>query len=287
MNATIKFIFLSHIAVYSLAVSAQRGLEGIVVEHYYVSDKNDASDEQSGMTLKEGSTTYRIYVDLAPDYVMQVVYGSPLNPLKIETTTTFFNHQDRGNAMGTDISVNRLTENTLALDSWITIGAACGTHHGVLKEEDTDGSLIGGSKNDGGSAKVKGGLLINNTEQTKIPLSDADGMMLMKPERIVPFGLLFDEFKFTTESNALITDNGAWSVPGGVKGPTSSNRVLIAQLTTDGELTFELNLQIRNSQNGNVERWVAKNPAWDEYTNPSLTRVRPAVKQTVKSQKVN
>jgi hypothetical protein len=275
MSTFVNKLILCFMLFSALGLSAQRGFEGIIVEEYYVSDKNDATDEKSGMVLPEGSTTYRIYADLAPEWVMQVVYGSPLNPLHIETTTTFFNHHDRGNAMGTDISVNRLPENTVALDSWITIGTACSTHHGVLKEEDTDGSIIGGDKNDGGSAAVKGGLLKNNAKSAGIPLTEADGMIPMKPERIVPYGLDFDELRFTKEANALSTDNGAWSVPGGVKGPTDSNRVLIAQLTTNGSLTFELNIQIRNIESGNTERWVAKNPAWDEFTHPSLTRTLP------------
>jgi hypothetical protein len=37
------------------------------------------------------------------------------------------------------------------------------------------------------------------------------------------------------------------AVLAGVAGPTSSNKVLIGQFTTDGVFTFALNIQIKNT----------------------------------------
>ncbi len=59
------------------------------------------------------------------------------------------------------------------------------------------------------------------------------------------------------------TSNGSWACLGGAEGPTASNRVLIAQMTTDGIFSFELNIQI-GTPGGGVEQYVAKNPIGDQ-----------------------
>jgi len=43
-----------------------------------------------------------------------------------------------------------------------------------------------------------------------------------------------------------------------VEGPTESNKILIAQLTTDGKLSFEINLQIA-TPSGDPIKFVARN----------------------------
>jgi hypothetical protein len=45
---------------------------------------------------------------------------------------------------------------------------------------------------------------------------------------------------------------------------------LIAQITTDGDFSFELNIQI-GTPYGGVENYVAKNPVGNEIMLPSLT----------------
>ena len=66
----------------------------------------------------------------------------------------------------------------------------------------------------------------------------------------------------STASN-FTTNDGAWAALGGVKGPTPENRVLIAQLTTNGKLSFGLNVQIGTPTGGFVQ-FVAKNPEGSE-----------------------
>ena len=70
---------------------AVHGLEGIVVERYYCSDKNDSvvTDKYSSDkgTLPVGSITYRIYADMLPGYKFQAAFGIPGHPLKISTST--------------------------------------------------------------------------------------------------------------------------------------------------------------------------------------------------------
>jgi hypothetical protein len=49
----------------------------------------------------------------------------------------------------------------------------------------------------------------------------------------------------------------------GIQGPTAKNRVLIAQLTTDGKLSFSINLQLI-SPFGTIDQYVANNPVGKE-----------------------
>jgi hypothetical protein len=56
------------------------------------------------------------------------------------------------------------------------------------------------------------------------------------------------------------TYNGSWACLNGATGYDSiSNKVLIAQLTTDGTFKFKLNIQI-GTPNGGTEQYVAENP---------------------------
>ena len=72
----------------SFAGHGQSGLEDVIIETYYVSDANDRTDQLGG-NLAEGSVTYRIYVDLAPNWKLQTVFGSSAHELFIATTTEF------------------------------------------------------------------------------------------------------------------------------------------------------------------------------------------------------
>jgi len=159
-----------------IGVSAQ-GLEDIIVETYYVSDANDATDTDGG-SLAEGSVTYRVFVNMLPGFELQAIYGNANHELFLETTTEFFNNEDRGEETGDVINDTRLDENTVALDSWLTLGAASDEHIGVPKALDTDGSIVGGDNNDGGSDGVAGGLLSNADVAAGMPLTTADGLIL-------------------------------------------------------------------------------------------------------------
>ena len=49
--------------LFFLSFSLQAQIEKIIVENYYISDANDATDTTGGQ-LQAGSKTYRIYIDL-------------------------------------------------------------------------------------------------------------------------------------------------------------------------------------------------------------------------------
>lgn len=218
-------------------------LEDILVETYYVCDANDAGDTDGGPDLVAGAVVYRIYADLKPGYSIQTIYGSGDHPLSISTSTVFWNNTDRGEATGDLIPANRLDENTVAIDSWLTVGAASDTHWGVLKDEDTDGSIVGGSNNDGGSNAVPGGLLVNNDPNAGLALTTADGLLAGTVPSVTAIGLDLSAFEDQPQGS-FTTSNGGWSVLGGTVGPTNENKVLLAQITTDGTFSFELNMRV-------------------------------------------
>ena len=167
----ILFVFLFHCLLFLNDIQAQ--IENVIVETYYISDSNDATDTTGGF-LEEGSITYRIYVDLLPNTRLRKIYGDSLHALKFSSTENFFNNKVDGESFGKDFSKNRLGENTVALDTWLTLGQVTRigskTYFGVMKTIDDDGSFIGGINNDGGSAGIAGGLLINNSSAMGLPL---------------------------------------------------------------------------------------------------------------------
>jgi hypothetical protein len=256
-------LFLSSL-FFSTPINAQ--LEKVIVETYYISDAKDSTNTIGGK-LEAGSTTYRIYVDMKAGSKLSKIYGDVNHPIKIKSTTPFFNNSDRGVSFGKDMIVNRLTENTVALDTWLTVGqctkSSSNTYFGVLKTEDNNGSIIGGSNNDGGSAVIAGGLLVNADPNAGIPLTTADGMdtLVNLPLNWGNNGILTAGVDYTIfgseQINTQFVSYFAELSNSGVMGVDPlTNQVLIAQLTTKGTLSFELNLVITTANN-KIIKYVA------------------------------
>lgn len=229
---------------------AQNDIEGVDVEIYYISDSNDETDTDGGF-LEEGSTTYRVFVDLAPDAAISALYADPSHKFRMASTAVIFNNEDRGEALGFSIPGNRLNDNTVALDSWITIGGASDDHVGITKDSDTDGSIVGGANNDGGSQGIAGGLLVNADANAGQALTASDG--LIADASAVPLNFFAGGTDPDTSSVLLDMNvdtlfesfNMNWSAPQGVKGiDTVVNRVLVAQITTKGDLMFNMNVRV-------------------------------------------
>ncbi|MEY3843725.1 MAG: Secretion system C-terminal sorting domain [Bacteroidota bacterium] len=241
-------------------------LEKVIVEKYYVSDLNDATDTLGG-GLPVGSTTYRIYVDLAPGSVLKKIYGDANHLFSIQSTAPFFNHESDGQTFAKDFVKNRYLEGVVALDTWLTLGQttktqAGKTYVGVLKNQDVDGSFIGGINNDGGSELISTGLLVNNDISAGIPLTQADGMdtMVTIPSSWSHFGLLdfvtgndSTMFGSLTQNNEFLSDNFYLSNSGIMGLIPDSNQILVAQLTTTGDLSFHLNIVVDVLMNGLLE----------------------------------
>lgn len=222
-------------------------LEGIIVEQYYVYDSKDQLDTIGGC-IPKGSVTYRIYVDMKPGYSLQAVYGVPDHSLYIKTTTQFFNNTQQGQGTGDYVNDRKISNSTAAFDSWLTMGAATKSHYGVLKTDDKDGSIL----------KLKS-------------FATSDGLFAAEIKPVTYFGIIPNFFNTYNTANMFSTNNGSWAIFGGIKGPTEANRVLIAQLTTDGKLSFELNIQVGTPSGASVN-YVAKNPENMELKFDSLTK---------------
>lgn len=246
-------------------LNAQNGLERIIVEKYYTSNHNDTLKSLVSGYLPVGSVTYRIYVDLLPEYRFYAAYGNENHELRIETNTRFFNNEDIGNTVPNVIPRRTLKKNTVMLDSWLSVGGAGEDYYGIPKEDDDTVETILHEKQ----------FLQNKTKSTGYSLNERDGLLA---GRNVPFPTFFGIdsivpvfFNFSIGS-AFTTTNGAWGCLGGSIGVDSlgKNKILIAQLTTDGDLSFELNVQI-GKRGFPPEFYVAKNPLGSEIMASSLT----------------
>jgi hypothetical protein len=263
-------------------------LEKVVVEKYYVSDVNDATDTIGG-NLPIGSVTYRVFVDLAPGTVLKNIYGDVNHPFKISSSEIFFNHRTEGKTFSKDFVKARYSENTVALDSWLTLGQiskkqGSKAFFGVLKYNDDDGSFVGGINNDGGSSFIPTGLLTNSDPICGIPLTTADGIDTMTNtpnnwnstgvldfvtgDDSTAFGSLVPKKEFLS-SDFILSNSGIVGVE------ADTNQILIAQLTTLGDLSFEINLEVEVLLNGvsTTLKYVAKDTLLQngEIFNPYLT----------------
>jgi hypothetical protein len=252
----------------------QNAIENLIVETYYISDENDATDVDGG-NLPEGSITYRVFLDLAADVELTQIFSNANHTWFIESTELIWNNIDRGETLGNQIGDNRLDENTVALDSYITFGAASDAHFGLPKDLDTDGSIIGGVNNDGGSESIEGGLLVNTNAQMGLALTEADGLLSVDETDIpeINAGLLSElnqVFQDEVNANFYATNSETLQFPEGVSGVTNENIILIAQITTTGELAFNFNVEIRNAE-GALVRYVAQNALENEVVSPYLT----------------
>ena len=264
MKHLISFIFFLAVSLHSIAQ-----LEGLFIETYYVSDSLDATDTTGG-NLLEGEVTYRVFLDLAPGSRVLSVFGDTDHPFTVGSTRRFFNNVD-GASFGYEIPKVSYESNTVALDSYITLGQngsqGLKKYYGLPKSQDTDGSFIGGVNNDGGSELIDGGLLINADASAGLPLTEADGMDTLNLTianwfsfGIVDFASGADTSIFNVDAvDSLFQSNQFVLQCEGVYGvDPDSNQVLVAQLTTPGEISLRLNAQIINAS-GDTITYVGTN----------------------------
>lgn len=265
VHLLVSFLLL----VFAQRASAQHGVDGIEVEKYYVSAAADTVGADSMGYLPVGSVTYRIYADLYEEHRFQALYGVPEHDLKIQTSTRFYNTAKGDGKMANDINPLTFKNNPLLmLDSWISVGAASLDYMALPKIQDRD-TVPSLAINDAGLLQSKDAAL-------GIPLTERDGMTNLRLQSTPSFFKLENEiekeflYSKREEADGIIhTLDGAWACYGGGIGLHPQNKVLIAQLTTDGVLSFELNMQIA-IPDGSSRRFVARNPAADEFTVPSL-----------------
>ena len=237
-------------------LAAQEAIDSVFVEVYHVQPAERPGDP--------ATVTYRIFVDLAEGHELQMVYGDQAHKLRIWTTTAFENDTVLGAKFGHQIQAGRLNEGALALDSYLTIGAADNEHMGVPRAWDKDGSVLTcppypGSRSRTGDA---GGILA--------PLCITDGLIPYEEIREVVDFRFASGYLHKARGFDIETTDGAYAVLGGKRGVTDRNVLLIAQLTTTGELSYMLNLQIETPEHEPL-KYVARDPGPGEFTHPSLT----------------
>jgi hypothetical protein len=260
-----KLLFL--ISVFTLSYNhsfSQHGLEGIIVEKYYISTSEDNAHPELSGELTPGSITYRIYVDLKPGYTFQMAFGAPNHELFIKSTNLFYNHLEYGAEYPNRIPLRTYSRNISRLDSWLSAGGAGENQIGVLKAEDDTLNVF----------KTSGPYLKNNSKKIGISLDVVDGMREQYNQIFPTFYVMDSTIKglgSITNTNTISIKNGAWACMGkGVQGADSlSNKILIAQLTTHGELSFQLNLLIGTPE-GKSEKYVAHDPMEGEFSHPAL-----------------
>ncbi|MGZ4042937.1 MAG: T9SS type A sorting domain-containing protein [Bacteroidia bacterium] len=245
--------------------SHAQGLEKIIVEPYYVSNAADAAGSVGALPV--GSVTYRVFVDMLPGYKFEALYGVAGHPLNINTTTTFFNNEDYG-ATTPSFTKAHAAGNSVMLDSWFSVGAACNGQMGILKTED-----------DGVATVVNtDGILQATNPIAGIPLTTQDGFIAGSPNSVTFVGLTTELDVFDALSgvgSSFTTTNGSVASLTGSMGPTATNRVLVGQFTTNGIFHFELNVQLGTPTAGGVENYVASSPTGSEFTDPTLTYTTP------------
>jgi hypothetical protein len=253
-------------------------IEKVFVETYYVADENDAKSEFGGK-LPLGSKTYRVYVDLAEGSSLLKMYGDNNHTLIFSSTEDIFNNTEDGVSLGYELSRNRIKENTVALDSWLTLGQVAkfniDVQFGVPKVYDQNGASTAIGIGDNIDYLLK-----NNVSEVGIPLTSADGLMpnINKPLNWLSQGFIdpLTNEEVTIFGNAIVgktfESKEAFIRNAGTLGVfPDSNQILLAQITTLGELKFELNLEVL-TKNGKIVKYVAdaKTLMSDEIYSPLL-----------------
>jgi len=281
----LKSLYILSIVLLPHFVFAQ--VENVIVETYYISDTNDATDTTGG-GIEAGTKTYRIYVDLKEGCKLRKVYGDQNHALIFKSTENFFNNKIDGQSFAKDFNKNRFKENTVALDTWLTIGqisnSSSKVYYGVLKPQDRDGSFVGGSVNsDGGSAALSQGLLNNVNSEIGIALTTADGIDTMNfaLANWASYGILdavtsLDStiFGSIVAGKEFMSNNAGIQNSGTIGVIRNENIVLIAQLTTKGQLSFEINIEVEEPDgiNTKIVKYVARKDTLleDEKLSPFL-----------------
>jgi hypothetical protein len=251
------------------AILAQEGLKEVFVEKFYTLNKADLQKNNLTGVKEKGLVTYRIYVLLDSGYTLQAIYGAPTHVLYIKSTASFYNHPGIGSTFPNRIPDKSLKKNLSYLDSWLSIGACSETFFAVpLRYQASPLPVsIDWDKNYYNNAKGR---------DSKLSFREAPGMYHID-SLPVPTMYQIDEqlkvFNMETMSSEFVVENGAWACMG--KGSVAPNKlanaILIAQITTAGKLSYQLNLQI-GTPKGKSIRYVASEPSTEEFTHHSLTR---------------
>ena len=247
----LKSLFRVSIFLFHFGLNAQ--FQNLIVEKYYISGAKDTSDFID-TKLPEGSVTYRVFAQLDDGFVLKKVYADSIYPLIISSSEPFFNHLLGRKSYGYLLPGERLSfsNSTLGLDSWFTIGYASDKHIGLLKTEDTDTSVY------------PDGTLINIHDDYGIPVSEKDGLILADSSINyweISENILLNKTPFNADSTGKLIKLNDFVISSGIgfRSPKTGNKILIAQITTHGNLQMKFNLEILDPSNNNYKyHYVSK-----------------------------
>lgn len=200
------------LAVTSLNVQAQT-LEDVIVEEY---------------STQGSFKTYRVFLDMGDGDRLLTVFGyddenpSTGNSLSFSTSTTFF-QDPLGSDKGEQILLGLVPSfPSVARDSWLSVGGAgsIGTamFAAIPKEQDDDGSAI-------------------------VDFENPDGYISSTTQATNDIGIVLPGSAAVSE---IATPDGAYFIAGGAEGVGPENVICIGQFTTDGDFSFEINVQLQN-----------------------------------------
>jgi hypothetical protein len=290
-----KIVLGLSVFISSFAFAQEQGLEKIIVEKYYVSNTADsiASDLESADAsyamgaLPVGSVTYRIYADLLPGYKIVQLFGdakrgdpqAPGQPLIFTTSTSFYNNPAGGTTPLPTIKKNLIVgAPLLALDSYITLGAAAATFYGIHKDEDDAVASWF-------TASTPNGVLQNSAPVMGKPLTQKDGF-ITGTGIATPSFIGFEQAIMDVISDGSVIGDSVGLADGSMYATTSAmgpdpvtNKILIAQLTTNGKFTFKLNVLItKGGPDDKGQYYVATNPgAFDPIGDHAADIVLPSL----------
>lgn len=238
---------------------ARSAIEDVLVETYRVTP--------SVTGLADTLITYRIYVDLAPGYVLQMVYGDRVHPLEFRTTSEFWNDTVNGARFGDRIPASQLSNGNLAIDSWLTIKSASTEHWGIPLELDPDGSILELATDENKRSRFAS----KKRSKNDLGSSPSDGLIPALGFREIVNFHFEPGYLGSSRGSVINTMDGAWGVLGGAQGVSDHNMILIAQLTTSGDLGFAINLQVKELPDGSPIRYVHSDPREGERLHPALS----------------
>jgi len=258
-----KIKIITFIIVLFIANLIHAQIENVIVETYYISTATDSIEfaTAGGTPIEIGTKTYRVFIDLAPGCKLKKIYGDANHILKFSSTTPFFNNVDGLSFAKDFLNLNAHKNPTSALDTWLTIGQTTKTiggktNYGILKSQDRNGTTI-----------LTSNISLTNTA-IPISLTTSDGMDTIAgsaPTSWLNAGFITigggDSTIFgSTKIRSEFISNNAVLQNSGVRGViVDSNQVLIAQLSTKGDISFEINLEVEELIGGipTVVKYVA------------------------------
>lgn len=238
-----RFTLILLLTICSLIVFSQNGIDSVIVEKVASLNIKGSNEEY---------ITYRIYADLKKGYRLQAIYGVNEHPLTVKTSGRFYNHTE-GSFLGSNISNNAFLKTGAYFDSWLTLGSPCkglfsstsNNNEKFISPEVSDKSI---KKIKILSTKIKD---FENTEQQIVLYGNENLSIALNNSS-------------NTHINKLNLVNTSIACMGGLSGLDTNNYVLLGQLTTNGKLYLELNLQLISPE-GRIEKYVARKPSELEH----------------------